>query len=100
KRDVGDTRESPALEIMTLLQSKKAQVSYHDPHVPWFLLGGQRFESASLDAKTLSEQDCVLIATDHSTIDYPGIAEHPPWRVATPNAMRGAIGFRHKVTAL
>src|SRR5262249_17575652 len=55
KRDVGDTRESPALEIMTLLQSKKAQVSYHDPHVPWFLLGGQRFESASLDAKTLSE---------------------------------------------
>src|SRR5262249_22970735 len=68
KRDVGDIRESPALEIVSLLLAKKAQVSYHDPHVPSLLLGGQRFDSLPLDAATITQQDCVVIATDHSSV--------------------------------
>jgi UDP-N-acetyl-D-glucosamine dehydrogenase len=100
KRDVGDTRESPALEIVSLLLGKKAQVSYHDPHVPALLLGGQRFESRPLDAATLADQDCVVIATDHSSIDYHRIAESATCVVDTRNAMKDVNGYRHKVIKL
>ncbi len=100
KRDVGDTRESPALEIITLLQGKKAQVAYHDPHVPWISLNGQRLESLPLDAAMLAEQDCVVIATDHSSLDYLWIAKHASCVIDTRNATKGANGYRHKVTTL
>jgi UDP-N-acetyl-D-glucosamine dehydrogenase len=100
KRDVGDTRESPALEIITLLQGKKAQVAYHDPHVPWISLNGQRLESLPLDAAMLAEQDCVVIATDHSSLDYLWIAKHASCVVDTRNATKGANGYRHKITTL
>jgi UDP-N-acetyl-D-glucosamine dehydrogenase len=100
KRDVGDTRESPALEIVTLLLGKKAEVSYHDPHVPALLLGGQRFESLPLDAATLADQDCVVIATDHTGIDYHRIAESATCVVDTRNAMKDVNGYRQKVIKL
>jgi UDP-N-acetyl-D-glucosamine dehydrogenase len=100
KRDVGDIRESPALEIITLLQGKKAHVTYHDPHVPWFLHNGHRFESVKLDPAVLAEQDCVVIATDHSSLDYKGVMEHAHCVVDTRNATKDANGFRHKVTKL
>ena len=100
KRDVGDIRESPALEIVSLLLGKKAQVSYHDPHVPWFMSNGKRFESLPLDAATLAAQDCVVIATDHSTVDYRWIAECAPCVVDTRNAMKSANGHHHKVVKL
>jgi UDP-N-acetyl-D-glucosamine dehydrogenase len=100
KRDVGDIRESPALEIIGLLQGKKAEVAYHDPHVPWFLHNGQRFDSLPLDAATLAQQDCVVIATDHASIDYKWILEHASCVVDTRNATKDANGQRHKVTKL
>ena len=100
KRDVGDIRESPALEIISLLQAKKANVAYHDPHVPWFLLNGKRFDTLALDAATLAEQDCVVIATDHSSVDYKWVAEHASCVVDTRNATKDANGYRHKVTKL
>ena len=100
KRDVGDIRESPALEIISLLLGKKAHVAYHDPHVPWFSHNGQRFESLTLDAATLAEQDCVVIATDHSSIDYKWVTEHAPCVVDTRNATKDANGYRYKVTKL
>lgn len=100
KRDVGDIRESPALEIISILESKKAHVTYHDPHVPGFTHDGKRFDSVKLDAATLAEQDCVVIATDHSSLDYKWIAEHASSMVDTRNAMKDANGYRHKVTKL
>jgi UDP-N-acetyl-D-glucosamine dehydrogenase len=100
KRDVGDIRESPALEIISLLLGKKAEVAYHDPHVPWFLHNGQRFDSLPLDAATLARQDCVVIATDHSSIDYKWILDHASCVVDTRNATKDANGHRHKVTKL
>jgi UDP-N-acetyl-D-glucosamine dehydrogenase len=101
KRDVGDTRESPSLEIIQLLLGKKAQVSYHDPHVPWLTLDGRRFESVPLTAEGLAEQDCVLIATDHSLLDYKWVVEHAPCVVDTRNATKATTnGHLHKVTRL
>ena len=93
-------RESPALEIISILESKKAHVTYHDPHVPAFTHEGKRFESVKLDAATIAEQDCVVIATDHSSLDYKWIAEHASSMVDTRNAMKDANGYRHKVTKL
>jgi UDP-N-acetyl-D-glucosamine dehydrogenase len=63
KPDIGDTRESPALKLMELLQRAGADVSYHDPHVPE--LNGAR--SVALEPKGY---DCVAIVTAHSGIDY------------------------------
>jgi UDP-N-acetyl-D-glucosamine dehydrogenase len=100
KRDVGDTRESPSLEIIQLLLGKKAQVGYHDPHVPWLTVDGRRFESVPLTAESLAEQDCVLIATDHSLVDYKWVVEHAPCVVDTRNATKATNGHLHKVTRL
>jgi UDP-N-acetyl-D-glucosamine dehydrogenase len=100
KRDVGDTRESPSLEIIQLLLGKKAQVSYHDPHVPRLTLDGRRFESVPLTAETLASQDCVLVATDHSLLDYKWVVEHAPCVVDTRNATKATNGHLHKVTRL
>ncbi len=75
KKDVSDLRESPALDILMLLQDKGARVIYHDPHVPQFRHDGLAMTSAAnLDA-ALAEADCVVIATDHAEYDWPAIHE-------------------------
>jgi len=76
KPDVDDCRESPAVELMELLEERGAVVSYSDPHVPMLppLRGHTiRKVSASLNPQSLSEADCVLIATDHKDFDYAEI---------------------------
>ena len=73
KKDVSDLRESPALDILMLLQEKGAQVAYHDPHVPAFRHDGLEMTSApDLDA-ALAQADCVVIAADHSDYDWPAV---------------------------
>ncbi|HXF63702.1 MAG TPA: nucleotide sugar dehydrogenase [Caldilineaceae bacterium] len=73
KKDVSDLRESPALDIMHLLEVKGAQVSYHDPHVPRFQHEGHvRVGVEDLD-RALAEADCVIITTDHSAYDWSNI---------------------------
>lgn len=79
KKNVGDMRESPAVELMELLAAKGALINYSDPHVAVF----QRMrkypfdlESISLDARAISVYDLVLLATDHSKFDYSLIQKH------------------------
>lgn len=77
KRDVNDVRESPALDVLGLLQEKGAQVMYHDPYVPHIRLEGD----ASLDSIPYSEDllessDCVVIITDHTSINYQHVLDH------------------------
>ena len=67
KPDIGDMRESPALKLISLLQNAGATVSYHDPHVPRFAEHGLEMESVLLDP---AAYDCVVIVTDHHSIDY------------------------------
>jgi UDP-N-acetyl-D-glucosamine dehydrogenase len=91
KKDVGDYRESPSIKLLEILKEQGAQVNYHDPFVPQ--IKGIRankdldIKSLDLNANFLSEQDCVLIATDHSNIDYAFIGEHAKLVVDTRNAM-------------
>jgi UDP-N-acetyl-D-glucosamine dehydrogenase len=70
KADVDDTRESPALKLIELLQTAGAEVAYHDPHVPELPRHG--LSSQPLDA---SGYDCVAIVTAHSSIDYDRLVD-------------------------
>jgi UDP-N-acetyl-D-glucosamine dehydrogenase len=74
KKNIDDTRESPAVEIMDLLQAKGAYVEYSDPHVPVFPRKRDYYfdlRSISLNEQSVASYDCVLLATDHDGFDYP-----------------------------
>jgi UDP-N-acetyl-D-glucosamine dehydrogenase len=88
KRDVSDLRESPALDIMRLLDARGARLSYHDPYVPRLQLDGQWLECIELTDRALAEADCVAVVTDHSSYDWPRIAQQARLIVDTRNALR------------
>jgi UDP-N-acetyl-D-glucosamine dehydrogenase len=67
KPDIADMRESPALKLISLLHKAGADVSYHDPHVASFVENGVEMESVAYEP---AAYDCVVIATDHHSIDY------------------------------
>lgn len=80
KKDIDDPRESPAFELISLLLERGARVDYHDPHIPlapamrsWPDLPQMR--SVPLNTDTLAHFDAVLIATDHSSVDYELVAQ-------------------------
>jgi UDP-N-acetyl-D-glucosamine dehydrogenase len=87
KRDIDDIRESPALDIIRLLEGQGARVSYHDPHVPVFAEDGHEFRSVPLDPESVAAADCIMIVTDHSAIDYHMIRRKARLVVDTRNAM-------------
>jgi UDP-N-acetyl-D-glucosamine dehydrogenase len=94
KRDIEDVRESPALDILRLLEAKGAVVAYHDPHVPALDEDGIRLESVPFDAATVGGFDCVLITTDHRAVDYGLLIEQDVLVVDTRNAMAAARSDR------
>jgi UDP-N-acetyl-D-glucosamine dehydrogenase len=96
KRDIDDVRESPALDVMLLLQRKGATVSYSDPHVPAIRLDGLDLKAApELQA---AEVDCVVIITDHAAFDYTALVERSGLIVDTRNALKGVNS--HKIVRL
>lgn len=79
KKNIDDLRESPALFIMQCLSESGADIAYSDPYVPHYAGTPQwpmDLHSRTLDAHTLEAFDCVLIATDHDSFDYPLIERH------------------------
>jgi len=87
KRDIDDIRESPALDIIRLLEGQGARVSYHDPHVPCFTEDGHDYRSVALTPEAVRAADCVMVVTDHSAIDYRLIRREAKLVVDTRNAM-------------
>ncbi len=87
KRDIDDIRESPALDIIKLLEGQGAKVSYHDPHVPSFRDDSRQFHSVPLTPEAVSRADCVLIVTDHSAVDYLMVKRHARLVVDTRHVM-------------
>lgn len=91
KKDIDDERESPALKLIQLLQREGANVAYHDPYIPevhshgWF---HDRLSSVELSDAALESADAVVIATEHSTIDYARIGRLAHLVVDTRNAMK------------
>jgi UDP-N-acetyl-D-glucosamine dehydrogenase len=87
KRDIDDIRESPALDIIRLLEGQGARVTYFDPHVPRFQEDGQEFRSVNLTPAVVAAADCVMVVTDHSAVDYRMIKERARLVVDTRNAI-------------
>jgi UDP-N-acetyl-D-glucosamine dehydrogenase len=86
KRDIDDVRESPALDIIHLLQRRGAEVSYSDPFVPVIRLEGHNLEAQPVSA--VADADCVIVVTDHTTFDYPAIVQQSKLIVDTRNALK------------
>ena len=76
KKDIDDLRESPALDILRLLHQRGASVVYHDPFVSHVKEDGLDLRSVPLTADALAKADCVIIVTDHSSVDYRLVAQH------------------------
>jgi len=76
KKDVADTRESPAIDIMRLLESHGAQVRYHDPYVSELEDEELRFESVPLTPREIRTCDAVVVVTDHTSVDYGLVVDH------------------------
>ena len=87
KKDIGDIRESPALDVVRLLERRGAVVSYHDPHVAVLKEEDIDLKSVPLNAQTLEAVDCVIIVTDHAGVDYGLVARHAKVVVDTRNAL-------------
>ena len=75
KRGVGDTRESPALEVIARLMDRGAKVDYADPYVPEIAFEGRALKAVEASDERLAEADCVVILTDHPDFDYARIVE-------------------------
>jgi UDP-N-acetyl-D-glucosamine dehydrogenase len=92
KRDIGDMRESPALDIMGLLHAKGATVSYADPFVAevrgreW--AGGFDIQAVEMVKGAIAQYDCVVIATEHKAFDYVALAAEAALIVDTRNAIK------------
>ncbi len=98
KAGIGDYRESPALELMRLLEAEGASVSYYDPYVPELdpakdahLPFKGRYLSGMITSRVLSEADLVLIATAHRNVDYSFVLQNAKAVFDTRNATRGMV---------
>jgi UDP-N-acetyl-D-glucosamine dehydrogenase len=94
KRDIDDLRESPALEIVRMLQEKGAKVSFHDAYCPVIEddghtpLQGLPMRSVPLTDQVLKDADCVVVVTDHSEVDYLRVSALANLVVDTRGVMR------------
>ena len=89
KKDVSDLRESPALDIIELLQRRGAVLTYTDPYVPELHHGDLCMKTVPEDRLAAGEIDCAVICTDHRVFDYPAMPKRFPIVVDTRNALKG-----------
>lgn len=88
KRDVSDLRESPAIDVINLLEENGWKVSYSDPYVPSMPLAHATLKHQALTPALLRKQDCVIILTDHGVFDYRMVMKHSKLIYDTRNALR------------
>ena len=101
KRDTGDVRESPALDVIRLLEQRGAKIAYHDPFTPTLRVdGGKAYRRSSLTTKSLQSADLVLVITDHSSYDYNAIVRDAQLVLDTRNATREVRRGRSKIRKL
>ena len=100
KKDLGDCRESPAIEVIRLLEKDGAEVVYHDPYVPEFEEHGISMASVPLTEKLLAQVNLVVITANHSCIDYPLVVAKARHVLDTRNATKEVTKHREKITLL
>ncbi|MFA4932872.1 MAG: nucleotide sugar dehydrogenase [Candidatus Omnitrophota bacterium] len=89
KRDTKDLRKSPSIDVINCLKKQGAIVSYFDPIIPFLKIKGIDLESVKLNDKKIKEFDCVIIATDHSAVDYSRLLENARFIFDTRNVFKG-----------
>ena len=102
KKNIDDTRESPAVEIMDLLQAKGAHIDYSDPHVPVFPRKRDYhfdLQSVTLTPESIASYDCLVLATDHDGFDYPQLLQHARLIVDTRGRLGVCVGQANVVAA-
>jgi UDP-N-acetyl-D-glucosamine dehydrogenase len=100
KRDIDDMRESPALDIMRLLEQRGASVTFHDPHVHSFREDGHEYHSIELTAEALRAADAVVIVTDHKAYDWQFVVEHAGLVIDTRNATGHTVAPKARLVSL
>ena len=100
KRDIKDMRESPALDVISLLEDKGAKIHYNDPFVPSFNFNSSKHKSVKLTEGLLKRVDLVVIVTDHTQYDYDMIVENARAVFDTRNATKSVRKNRRKIELL
>jgi UDP-N-acetyl-D-glucosamine dehydrogenase len=101
KRDISDLRESPALDVIRVMEEKGAKVKYCDPYVPIIKMeSGDDMKAVPLNEQSLKAADCVVIVTDHSNFNYQWVADTASMIVDTRNATKNVIGNKKKIFKL
>ncbi|MCC6244141.1 MAG: nucleotide sugar dehydrogenase [Gemmatimonadaceae bacterium] len=100
KRDINDVRESPALDVMRLLEERGAHVEFHDPFVPEFREEGHTRVGVELTDEMLRWADAVVIVTDHQSVDYQRVVEQATLVVDTRNVTAKTSGGSAKIVGL
>ena len=95
KKDVKDLRESPALDIIELLQNKAAGVCYFDPYIPYLDINNIQLKSTKLTAANIRKNELLILATDHKKFNYKAIAKNARLILDTRNAF-GVRGIKAK----
>ena len=99
KKDVSDTRESPAFEIIHGLQTMGAKLHYHDPYVPSLEHNKQNWRSEPLTAQSLRSKDLVIVTTNHSRVNYDFVAKNARLIFDTRN-IRWPAKYAEKIVKL
>jgi UDP-N-acetyl-D-glucosamine dehydrogenase len=100
KKNIDDMRESPALDVIRLLEERGAEVEYHDPHVPTYREEGHERSSVALTDAVLQKSDAVVIVTDHAAIDWARVAAKASLIVDSRNALGRSGPTKARVVAL
>ena len=100
KPDIDDIRESPALDVMRLLERNGADVVFHDPHIASYREDGHTRTGVELSKDELRRADAVVIVTDHRSIDYQMLMDNAALIVDSRNAMAKAVKTRARVVSL
>lgn len=88
KKDIDDMRESPALDVIHLLEKRGAHVDYYDPYVPELKWDGLNLKSLSWSPSFAASYDAVVITTDHSSVDYAALLKSARRVLDTRNALK------------
>lgn len=100
KRDIDDMRESPALDVIRLLEIQGAKVLYHDPFVPKFREDEHEHSSVALTDSEIESADAVVIVTDHSSVDYQRVVDLAGVVVDTRNATAKLAKGKGRIVSL
>jgi UDP-N-acetyl-D-glucosamine dehydrogenase len=100
KKDIDDMRESPALDVIRLLEEHGAEVTFHDPHVAKYTEDGHTRTSVALTDDALKRADAVVIVTDHSAVDYQRLVDTASLVIDTRNALAKTKKSRARIVSL